>query len=151
MSFVLKQKRIIKRLLEGKCGDDPYRFTVHFYVLPESKSRPLLRELNEALQIATKAKSDPSIDLVNSRGERLEDLDLKIAELVLAGWDDDLLGEDGNPLPVTEENRQMLLDEQGLPTKIAAEWAEAYGESVKNSQSSQPSGANPASDQTQKD
>lgn len=145
MSFILRQKRTIKRRIQGVCGDDPYDFTIRLLVLPDSKTREIRGKLQEAQQIIRRFEQDPSTPLIMKDGGSVEDLDLQIARQVLDGWESDFLGEDGLPMPENDENKALLLDEQGMPARIAQEWAQATGESAKNSASSQSSGADQAS------
>ncbi|MFN7630010.1 MAG: hypothetical protein ACK5R2_01805 [Cyanobacteriota bacterium] len=151
MTFVLRQKRFIERRITGLCGNDPYDFIVHIKVLPDSRARQLRRELVEAKRLIDQLADNPALELTNARGEPIEDLDRRIAEEVLCGWGPELVDEDGMTIPFNEDNKAAVLDLPGLAANLAGVWVDTYQESVKNSASSQPSGADLSSDQTQKD
>lgn len=150
MTFVLRQKRFVERRITGLCGNDPYDFTAHIKVLADSRSRELRRELVEAKRLIDQLADNPDLQLTNSRGEPIEDLDRRIAEEVLCGWGLELVDEDGTPLPFNEENKAAVLDLPGFAANLAGVWVDTYQETLKNSASSPPSGADPSSDQTQK-
>ncbi|MFQ3664670.1 MAG: hypothetical protein SNJ79_01350 [Sphingomonadaceae bacterium] len=112
------------RIVKADGAVEEQRFTLHFRRISNARFEELFNTMN----------------FPDSRTQ-----DSKIMEAVVAGWDG-IVGEDGEPLPDTPENRRFLLDFPGFGPALGVAYARFHmAQPEEREKNSEPSpGGGPA-------
>lgn len=92
----------------GKFQDQT--FTGCFRACPRSVLTEHLERQARAIKAAQAAAGDGTGDDGRAQADRDVDAETEIMREYFVGWGDDLVGEDGQPLPYSDEMRDRLLD-----------------------------------------
>jgi hypothetical protein len=109
----------------------PYKFTAHFSVLDEQDAQALQDQHNQMLVAMRKrieALQGYAKDEEASLSDPLPCTYQDLADEVLCGWGDEVVGEDGEPIEFSDATKAQLYRVQGASAAIFKAWLESLGQ-----------------------
>lgn len=107
----------------------PYKFTAHFKMLDEAECRDLQDRHNEMI-VALRRRVDALNGYLKDDSVITEPLPCTHEELVdeiLCGWGDEVVDNDGEPVPFSDAAKAKLYRIQGVAQAIFRSWMDSLG------------------------
>jgi len=120
---------------DGEGEFDTHRFTGHFKHLSMTEANALLAKAQEKIDQLTAEAAESEVSALRT-SEIIANHQIDLYADIWLGWGDDLTGEDGQPLPYTEDTKRQLLGQKMIREAVMKAHQESQGGEAARSKNS---------------